>query len=139
MYETIRKELVVLCIFCCAEVCRLTEAPTTTESPVARLRSSQERFFRWHPSHYDPKDIESVRNSDLLVNIALSATFHYGEKEAKQANEFFNEMLLWRKSMDIPNLKITDFPSEMFETGESSIVGKDKSGNAIFWVILKSK
>ncbi|KAG9510566.1 Motile sperm domain-containing protein 2 [Fragariocoptes setiger] len=82
---------------------------------------------------FDKSEIERFQNDDYAVKRYLR---HEKDRQATvgKTAAFIRDVLVWRRDMDLPNIKERDFSDSIKQLKTWVMKGKDKNGANMFWL-----
>jgi hypothetical protein len=82
---------------------------------------------------YFEGDVEKIREDDWYVTRFLLRN----KRKVDQSVDMLKNSMRWRKELEIPFLKETDFPQEFYRMGGVFPYMKDREGNAMIYMRIK--
>lgn len=104
----------------------MVPSPESIEQKIQQVRSIILEQYEHNEELYHEKDIEYVRTDDWAVE-----RFIRRGKTVEKSSQLLDNVLKFRLEMDMPELKCTYFPRELFKIGFIFNGGYDRQGNGV--------
>lgn len=115
------------------EIETISETPVDDESTAEKCEKLRTLFLEdWKLNNdaYDVKDVDKIKH----CNWTLERFLLHCKGDIVNALDMIKEAMKWRKSIDLNNLKESDFPREFYEAGSFFRYAKDKHGNVMLYI-----